>query len=193
MSIRIVACGVFRDALRQIQLQRFHQNVTITYITPVLHNYPEKLKEEILSQIHMAQKAGDDILCLYGRCYPDLDPMLSKAGIRRVPGGHCYEILLGSKCFQRLIDEEAGTYFLEKELVLNFAEYCAKPLELDDPMLRESYFQHYKRLAYVRQPLDPDFIVSRVKEIAQLLDLESLIIDADYSEFRANLFKFLSD
>ena len=192
MSIRIIACGVFRDALRYIELRRFHPTVAVTYIPPVLHNTPDKLKAEILLQIHTARKARDDILCLYGQCYPDLDPMLSRADIRRVPGAHCYEILLGSKSFRKLMDEEAGTYFLEKELVLNFAEYCVKPLELDDPVLRETYFKHYKRLAYVRQPLDPDFIVSRVQEIAHLLDLESLVIDADYSEFRTNLFQFLS-
>jgi len=35
MSIRIIACGVFRDALRHIEPQRFQQNVTITYINPM--------------------------------------------------------------------------------------------------------------------------------------------------------------
>ncbi|MFC1812516.1 DUF1638 domain-containing protein [Thermodesulfobacteriota bacterium] len=193
MSIRIIACGVFRDALRQIEPQRFHQNVAVTYIDPYLHNYPQKLKEEIQHQIDLAQKAGDQILCLYGRCYPDLDDHLDEMGIPRVLGAHCYEILLGSNRFQRLIDEETGTYFLEKELVLNFSEYCAEPLELNDPLLREGYFQHYKRLAYIRQPLDPDLMISRVQEIAQLVDLEPVIIDADYSELRANLFKFFSD
>jgi len=192
MSIRIIACGVFRDALRQIEPQRFHPNVAITYITPYLHNYPQKLKEEILYQIHLAQKAGDEILCLYGRCYPDLDDHLYEMGIPRIPGGHCYEIFLGSRRFHAIIDEEAGTYFIEKDLILNFPEYCIQPLELDDPLLRESYFQHYKRIAYVRQPLDPDLMTSRVQEIAQLLDLEPVIIDADYSELRANLFKFFS-
>jgi hypothetical protein len=193
MSIRIIACGVFRDALRQIEPQQFHQNINITYITPYLHNYPQKLKEEILHQIHLAKKAGDKILCLYGRCYPDLDDHLYEMGIPRIPGAHCYEILLGSRRFRAIIDAEIGTYFIEKDLILNFSEYCAEPLELNDLLLREGYFQHYKRLAYVRQLLDPDLMISRVQEIAQLLDLEPVIIDADYSELRANLFKLFSD
>jgi hypothetical protein len=189
MSIRIIACGVFRDALRQIEPQRFHQNVTITFINPYLHNYPQKLKEEILHQIHLAKKAGDEILCLYGRCYPDMDDHLYEMGIPRVPGEHCYEILLGSRRFHALIDEEAGTYFVEKDLILNFSEYCIQPLELDDPLMRKSYFQYYKRLAYIRQPLDPDTIMPNVKDISRFLKLKPMVIDADYSELTANLLR----
>lgn len=189
MSIRIIACGVFRDALRQIEPQRFGQNVAITYITPYLHNHPQKLQEEILHQIHWAQKAGDEILCLYGRCYPELDDHLDEMGIPRVPGEHCYEILLGSQRFHAIIDEEAGTYFLEKDLILNFSEYCMQPLELDDPLIRKSYFKYYKRLAYIRQPLDPDTIMPNVREISHFLKLKPMMIDADYSELKTNLLK----
>ncbi|MFC1826278.1 DUF1638 domain-containing protein [Thermodesulfobacteriota bacterium] len=193
MSIRIIACGVFRDALRQIEPQRFHQNVTVTYIDPYLHNYPQKLKEEILHQIHLAQKAGDEILCLYGKCYPELDDHLYEMGISRIPGAHCYEILLGSRRFRAIVDEEAGTYFIEKDLILNFPEYCIQSLELDDPSMRKSFFQHYTQLAYIRQPLDPDTVMPNVHNISRFLDLKPLVIDADYSELRANLFKFFSD
>jgi hypothetical protein len=193
MSIRIIACGVFRDALRHIEPKQFHQNVTITYINPYLHNYPQKLKEEILYQIHQAKKAGDKILCLYGRCYPDLDAHLYEMGIPRVPGEHCYEILLGSRNFQALIDEEAGTYFVEKDLILNFPEYCIQPLELNDPLMRESFFQYYKRLVYIRQPFDSNSIIPDFRDISKFLNLKPFVIDADYSELKTKLIKLFSD
>jgi hypothetical protein len=193
MSIRIIACGVFRDALRQIEPQRFYKNVIITYITPYLHNHPQKLKEEILHQIYLAKKAGDDILCLYGRCYPDLDDHLYEMGIPRVQGEHCYEILLGSKRFHAIIDEEAGTYFVEKDLILNFPEYCIQPLELDDPMMRKSFFQYYKRLAYIQQPTDSDDIILSFRDISQFLNLKPMVIDADYSELKAKLIELFQD
>jgi len=192
MSIRIIACGVFRDALRRIEPKRFHQDISITYLSPYLHNYPQNLEKEIWHQIHLAKKAGDEILCLYGRCYPDLDDHLYEMGIPRVPGEHCYEILLGSRRFNAIVDEEAGTYFIEKDLILNFSEYCIQPLELDDPLMRGSYFQHYTRLAYVRQPLDPDTVMPNVHHISQFLDLKPMVIDADYSELTANLLKLFS-
>jgi hypothetical protein len=189
MSIRIIACGVFRDALRHIDPQRFHQNVTITYIDPYLHNYPQKLKAEILHHIDLAKKAGDDILCLYGRCYPDMDRYLYEMGISRVPGEHCYEILLGPKRFRAIIEEEAGTYFIEKNLILNFSEYCIQSLELDDPVMRESFFQHYKRLIYIRQPFDPDSVISGFYDISQFLNLKPIVMDVDYSELKTKLIK----
>ena len=192
MSIRIIACGVFRDALRRIKPKRFHQDISITYLSPYLHNYPQNLEKEIWHQIHLAKKAGDEILCLYGRCYPDFDDHLYEVGIPRVPGEHCYEILLGSRRFNAIVDEEAGTYFIEKDLILNFSEYCIQPLELDDPLMRGSYFQHYTRLAYVRQPLDPDTVMPNVHHISQFLDLKPMVIDADYSELTANLLKLFS-
>ena len=193
MSIRIIACGVFRDALRQIEPQRFHQNVTINFINPYLHNYPQKLKEEILHQIHLAKKAGDKTLCLYGRCYPDLDDHLCEMGIPRIPGAHCYEILLGSRRFRAIIDAETGTYFIEKDLILNFPEYCIHPLELDDPLMRESYFQHYTRLAYIRQPLDPDTLITSMHDISRYLKLKPIVIDADYSELTKNLLRLFAN
>ena len=192
MSIRIIACGVFYDALRQIEPQRFSQNVAITYINPCLHNYPQKLKEEILYQINLAKEAGGKILCLYGRCYPDLDDHLYKMGIPRVPGEHCYEILLGSRRFYALIDEEAGTYFIEKNLILNFFEYCVQPLELNNPLMRESFFQHYKRLVYIRQPFDSDNLIPGFREISQFLNLKPVVIDVDYSELKTKLIKLFS-
>ena len=84
---------------------------------------------------------------------------------------------------------EVKTYFIEKDLILNFFEYCIQPLELYDPLIRESCFQHYTRLAYIRQPLDPDTVIPNVHDISQLLDLKPLVIDADYSELTANLLK----
>lgn len=193
MSIRIIACGVFRDALKRIEPQRFYQNVAITFIPPHLHNYPQKLKKEIMHQIHLAQKAEGKILCLFGQCYPDLDNHLCEMGIPRIPGDHCYEILLTSRRFHAIIDEEARTYFIEKDLILNFSEYCIQPLELDDPLMRECCFKHYKRLAYIRQPLDPDTLMPNVYHISKLLKLKPLVIDADYSELTANLLKLFDD
>ncbi|UCD89544.1 MAG: DUF1638 domain-containing protein [Desulfobacterales bacterium] len=192
MPLHIIACGVFRDALEQIALERFYPNVAITYITPVLHNHPQKLKEQILNQVHLAKKTGGSTLCLYGRCHPELDDYLSEMNIPRIPGEHCYEILLGSRRFNEIIEQDAGTYFVEKDLILNFFEYCIQPLELDDPLLRKRYFQHYTQLTYIRQPLDPDNVRPNVHDISRLLDLKTRVVDADYTELKTNLLKLLS-
>jgi len=107
-----------------------------------------------------------------------------------VPGDYCYEMLLGAELFQQLIDDTAGTYFLEKELILNFEEYCMNPLELYDQEIRKYCFEHYRRLLYVRQPEDPD-LTFQAGEIAKFLNLSLEIRDVDYSHLEKKLIKLI--
>jgi hypothetical protein len=108
----------------------------------------------------------------------------------KVPGHSCYEMLLGNERFEQFIDETAGTYFLEKDLIINFREYCIEPLELDDEEMRDCYFQHYRKLLYVRQPTDPD-LVSQAFELADFLELSLSVSDADYSHLEKALIKLI--
>lgn len=190
MSIRIIACGVFQDVLKYLSVQAHHPNLRITYLRPGLHNLPPELKKELTGVIRSAHAAGDEIICLYGQCFPEMDDFVREESIVRVPGAHCYEMFLGSETFQRILQEEAGTYFLEKELLVHFSQYCLQPLELDDPELREWYFRHYKRLLYIRQPLDPD-LLEKARELASFLSLNLSVLDADYGELKANLLKLI--
>ena len=192
MSIRIIACGVFEEALKYLSLQAHHPDLRITFLRPRLHNLPPELKKELTGVIRTSRAAGDKVICLYGQCFPEMDDFVQKEAIVRAPGAHCYEMFLGSETFQRILQEEAGTYFLEKELIVHFREYCLQPLELHDPELRECYFCHYKRLLYIRQPLDVDpALVEKARELADFLSLNLLVLDANYGELRANLLKLI--
>ena len=73
---------------------------------------------------------------------------------------------------------------IEKEY--NFNDYCKKPLELDDPKMREWFFESYKRLLYIRQPQDPD-LEPKISEIAGFLGLDHVVEEADYTELNVNL------
>jgi hypothetical protein len=95
-------------------------------------------------------------------------------------------MLLGSDSYEQIMAETAGTYFLERELIVNFREYCFEPLELYDRDIRKSFFKHYKKLMYVRQPSDRDLKAAAAK-LAGFLDLSLEIIDADYSHLKQRL------
>ena len=88
------------------------------------------------------------------------------------------------------MDESAKTYFLEKELILNFEEYCVKPLELYDEEMKEMFFKNYERLVYVRQPSDPD-LMPKVNKIAGFLGLSIIVQDADYLNIEAALINLI--
>jgi len=187
---RILACGVFKPAIEHLRLANRYPNLRFTYLPPVLHITPQKLEQHLLRRITAAQRKDERIICLYGECIPDLSNVCQYQGVMKVPGHSCYEMLLGNERFEQFIDETAGTYFLEKDLILNFREYCIEPLELDDEEMRECYFKHYRKLLYVRQPTDPD-LVSQAFELADFLELSLSVSDADYSHLEKALIKLI--
>ena len=183
---RIVACAVFKPAIEYLQLERRYPNLRLTYLPSRLHLRPQELENHLLREITSAQKRNERVICLYGDCFPDIDDFCQEHGAIKVPGHYCYEMLLGSERFRQLIEEMTGTYFAEKDLILNFEEYCVRPLELHDEEMRKYCFQQYRRLLYVRQPSDPN-LVPKASEVAEFLELPLDISDADYSYLEKRL------
>jgi hypothetical protein len=89
-------------------------------------------------------------------------------------------MLLGSRRYQRLVEECAGTFFLVRDLLVDFRKSCMEPLELYDPEIRAALFEHYCRIVYIRQPGDDD-LLPRAKEVAAFLELGLESADADYT------------
>ena len=185
-STLIIACGVFRPALENLKLEEKYPYLRCNYLPSNLHLKPQDLRKQLSETITSARQRNERILCLYGTCFPDIDDFCRHQRVTKVPGLHCFEMLLGSKQYESIINEMPGTYFLERELILNFPEYCSDPLELHDKEMRKLYFERYERLLYVRQPSDPD-LVSRARELAEFLQLTMEIRDADYRDFDKTL------
>ena len=144
----------------------------------------------MLKEVAASQKRNERVICLYGECFPGIDDFCQQHGVIKVTGHYCYEMLLGSERFRRLIEEMAGTYFAERDLILNFEEYCVRPLELRDEEMRKYCFKQYRRLLYVRQPADPD-LVPQAGEMAEFLKLSLDIRDADYSHLEKKLIELV--
>ncbi len=178
--VRIIACGVFKPALQHLHMEERYPNVKVSFLPAVLHLRPPDLRNFLRKEIESAQQRNEHVICLYGDCFPDIDDFCDQYDIIKVPGAYCYELFLGPKRFKELIDETAGTYFMEKDLIMNFEQHCLIPLELHDKTMREYCFEHYKKLLYVRQPADPE-LSSRANEIADFLELVLDVKDADYS------------
>jgi hypothetical protein len=125
---------------------------------------------------------GERPLIVYGDCFIGIDAFCRQHGIAKISGQNCYEMLLGNLLFESILTETTGTFFVEQELLLNFDAYCSEPLELTDDDLRKIYFEHYRRLLYVRQPNDAE-LTKQANKIAAFLNLDLDIHDADYSYF----------
>ena len=184
--IRLIACGVFRPALKFLRLEEKYPQLRITFLPSKLHLYPRTLKKNLLREIVTARKQNERPLLLYGYCFPGIEEICTQNCADKVPGLHCYEMFLGSDRYDQIMAKTAGTYFLERELIVNFKDYCLDPLELYDNEIRKSFFKHYKKVIYVRQPSDPD-LEAEANELAGFLNLSLEIIDADYTHLEKRL------
>jgi hypothetical protein len=157
-----------------------------TFLPSNLHLYPHTLKKNLIREIVSARKRNERPLLLYGYCVPGIEEICTQYCAHKVSGLHCYEMLLGNDLYEQILAKTAGTYFLEKELIVNFREYCFEPLELYDSDIRKSFFKHYNKLMYVRQPSDPD-LMAEAGKLAGFLNLSLEIIDADYTHLEKRL------
>jgi hypothetical protein len=177
----IIACDVYRSALRFTGVDAPDGNFAIVYLPAHLHLRPDQLRREMVlclnSEIGRRPCSG----CLYGQCFPDIDSVLGVRRIERIACGHCYEILLGRGVYNALITEQPGTFFLEKTLLEDFDNLCRAPLELDDPEMRQLYFEHYRQVVYIRQPSDCN-LIAKARAIAEMLGLAFVVADADYTD-----------
>ncbi len=189
-TIRIIACSVFKPALDNLELEERYPDLRLTYLPSNLHLRPQELKNCLRKEITSAKKSKEQIICLYGDCFPEIEDFCQQNGVFKVPGHYCYEMLLGSERFRQLIEETTGTYFAERDLLLNFEKYCVIPLELQDEEMRRYCFGQYQRLLYVRQPSDPN-LVPQAGEVAEFLELSLEIKDADYSHLEKSLIELL--
>jgi hypothetical protein len=179
---RLIACGVFKPVFEYLGLNSRYPDVLITYLPANLHLKPEMLKIALQHAVEEALGCGERPLIVYGDCFTGIDAFCRQHGIAKISGQNCYEMLLGNLLFESILTEITGTFFVEQELLLNFDAYCSEPLELADNVLRKIYFEHYRRLLYVRQPNDPE-LTEQANKIADFLNLALDIQDADYSHF----------
>ena len=177
--ISLIACGVFRSALEYLNLEKRHPRLNVTFLPSNLHLQPQELKNALSKAINGTPKRNERTVCLYGSCFPDFDNFCDHHGVDKVPGHHCFQMLLGSKRYEDIMKEVVGTYFLERDLILHFERYCLEPLDLWDDEMRRTLFNHYSRVLYIRQPLDQN-LEPQVMELARFLELPLEIRDADY-------------
>ncbi|MFC1942724.1 DUF1638 domain-containing protein [Chloroflexota bacterium] len=183
---RIVACEVFRPAIEYLQMEKRYPSLRVTYLPSNLHLRPAELKKRMVKVVKRYRDKNERVVCLYGDCFPEIDDFCEQHKVIKVPGHYCYEMLLGEEKFAGIINEVAGTYFAERELLTNFRECCAIPLELDDEEMRNYCFKQYRKLLYIRQPEDPN-LDAKADEVAKFLGLYLDISDADYQQLEEKL------
>jgi len=180
-----IACGALgREIVALKQTHGWDEAVEVTCLPAIWHNTPQRIPAGIRAKIRAGKRKFGRIFVLYGDCGTggELDRVLQEEGVERIEGPHCYEFFTGSVDFNKLTDEEPGSFFLTDYLARHFDRLIWQGLGLDrHPELRDAYFGNYRRLVYLAQ-LDEPRLVEKAAAAAERLGLEFLHRRTGYGE-----------
>ena len=151
MSSAVIACGAIATHIKNL-IEREQLELAIYPLPPLLHNHPEKIAGEVESKIKELQPKYKKLAVAYADCgtYGQLDQVISKYGIARLRGNHCYDLFAGAERVNQLTSE--GTFFLTDYLVKGFHRSVIVELGLDrHPELRDDYFKNYHKIVWLAQ------------------------------------------
>ena len=178
MNIGIVACGALATHIAEVAAENA-LDITIYPLPPLLHNRPEKIAGEV--DALLIKIKTKHVLCAvaYADCgtYGALDIVIERHNVKRLGGNHCYDIFAGRTEIDRLMVEDAGTYFLTDFLVKSFHRSVIVELGLDKyPYLRDDYFKNYTRVIWLAQLRTPELeqaAIEAAKEIGLPLEIHN--------------------
>ena len=178
----LLACGALASELVAIRRRNGWDHLRIQCLPAELHNTPEKIPAAVEAALKTCKEQYERVFVAYADCGTggQLDKVLDRYGVNRLPGAHCYEFYSGGDVFAALADEEPGTFYLTDFLVRHFDRLVVEGLGLDrHPELKAQYFGNYRRLVYLVQ--DPSrALTERARDCADFLGL-------DYSEVLTGL------
>ena len=157
----VLGCGALvYDMVALIKKNEvLNQVIDLQCLPAKLHNTPQLIAGEVDKYLSLHAHKYADIFVAYGDCGTAgaLDAVLEKYGAERIAGAHCYEFFAGSEVFEKITDEELGSFFLTDYLVKHFDRLVVEGLGLDRyPELFDAYFKHYKDMVYIAQTHDPE-------------------------------------
>lgn len=188
--MNILACGALANELVALKKLNNWAFFNIVCLPAHYHQTPQKIPAAVDAAIQKIRlQNNDEILVAYGDCGTggQLDTVLEKHGVSRLPGAHCYEFFAGSGLFHQLHEAELGTFYLTDFLVTHFQTYVWRALGLDrKPELLEMYFGNYKKLMYLAQTESPQLQI-QAKQHALSLGLEYDYRFTEYGEFGSEI------
>jgi hypothetical protein len=150
----LIACGALARELVEVLRRNEWDHIRIQCLPAELHNRPEQIPAAVDAAIAQYRDEYENIFVAYADCGTggQLDKILAKHNVDRLPGAHCYEFFAGSQLFGDLAGAEPGTFYLTDFLVQHFHRLVVQGLGLDrHPELKEQYFGNYRKVVFLAQ------------------------------------------
>jgi hypothetical protein len=195
-EVLVLACGaIAREVLAVITLNAWKTNVTVRCLPAKLHSRPERIAPAVDAKLRELSARYERIFVAYADCGTggELDEVLERYGVERLPGAHCYGFLTGNQAWQELHEAEPATFYLTDFLARHFDAIVIRGLGLDrHPELHSDYFGNYRRLLYLAQT-DDENLRARARAAAARLGLEYEERRTGYGDLVPSLTRFVED
>ena len=189
----VLACGALaREVLAVIRLNGW-RNVTVRCLPAKLHSRPQLIAPAVDAKLQELAGSYERVFVAYADCGTggELDKVLDRHGVERLPGAHCYGFLTGNDAWEELHDAEPATFYLTDFLARHFDALVIRGLGLDrHPELLPDYFGNYRRLLYLAQT-DDDDLRARARAAAERLGLAYEERRTGYGDLVPSLTRFV--
>lgn len=191
-DVLVLACGaIAREVLALIALNGW-QHVDVRCLPAKLHSTPQLIAPAVDAKLTEVVGRYDRVFVAYADCGTAgaLDDVLSRHGVERLPGAHCYGFLAGNATWDALHEAEPATFYLTDFLARHFEALVIRGLGLDrHPELLPDLFGNYRRVLYLAQTDDPD-LLARARAAAGRLGLAFEHRLTGYGELAPSLQRF---
>ena len=192
-EVLVLACGaIAREVLAVVELNGW-KHVTVRCLPAKLHSRPERIAPAVDAKLAEIGDTYERVFVAYADCGTggELDSVLERHGVERLPGDHCYGFLTGNEAWLELHDSEPATFYLTDFLARHFDSIVIRGLGLDrHPELLGQYFGNYRRLLYLAQTDDAD-LRARARRAATRLGLEYEERRTGYGDLVPSLTRFV--
>jgi hypothetical protein len=192
--VLVLACGaIAREVLAVIELNGW-EHVELRCLPAQLHSTPQRIAPAVDRKL--AELAGryERVFVADADCGTagDLDRVLERHGVERLPGAHCYGFLAGNETWAALHDADPATFYLTDFLARHFEALVVRGLGLDrHPELLPQLFGNYRRLLYLAQTDDAE-LLARARAAAARLGLAFERRRTGYGELLPSLQRFVA-
>ena len=190
MKTLVIACGAIAHELVALTRASRFEALEIQCLPAEWHNTPERIAPAVEQKIRQAQGHYVNIVVAYGDCGTggQLDRVLERYKLQRLPGDHCYSFFAGRERFDAFAEAEIGTFYLADYLVDNFERLIMQGLGIRRyPELKAQYFAHYTRVLYLAQDASQSNREEKARCAAEALELPLQVHHTGLSPFAHSL------
>jgi len=179
----LVGCGILQREV-DFLVNRNGWQVESHFLVSSLHNYLNKLGNELNAALKSEEDRGRDCIVFYGACHPRMDDILTCHHTLRTEGQNCIVMLLGYERF--MADLAQGAYFLLEEWALTWEPMITEAFGKNLAVVREIFHSSHKYMVAVRTPCSGDFTAA-AEAAARFVDLPLVWADASLDHLESVL------